>query len=161
MRIPACHPLHDFQPVLGMPPMPSLSSPAGYLTVQCRHCSLMGFHRKGDQTIILFGAGSNDRRLAQGCAEHSFAPHMTRPFAKITTPRLSMQGGHFGHLIVGSAHRIVPPPNDDPGFIAGVWVSGPMGPVKLLEGEFLPIRVRNRAPRTRFESPLDISGPRA
>lgn len=144
MRLSACHPLHRFEPIPGMPPMPSLTKPAGYAAVRCLHCGLMGFHRNGDPTIILTNSNDQERQRARGCSEHSFAP--TAIYAKIIAPRLFMQDTTTP-LMVGSTHRVITPPSHDPSDLLGVWIDGPAGPFRLSVGEFLPIRIRNRRPR--------------
>ena len=144
MRLTRVHPAHSFEEVKGLPTFPSLTD-RPYRTVRCTRCGMTALRRDGDGLLTMLGVA----RTGEDANRVKFCNTMMDDaygilHARITTDLLPLRNPAWSHLTGGTLHRVVPPPTDDNPHLPGVWVAGPDGPVKLLEGEFLPVKVRDR-----------------
>lgn len=141
MQVQLYHPSHDFQPA-DLPPMPGVQGPKAIL--KCARSGVIGWLAKDGNTVNIIG---NSVRLNNVCTDDT---PQALWYAKVTCRALADRGHHFAHLVIGSTHRIIPPPDGNDSRVEGVWVDGPYDPVKLLAGEFLPVKIRIRTRKARI-----------
>lgn len=147
MRVSAIHPLHRFV-AMNLPAMPSLTG-RGYTTVKCTNCGITALRREGDTFLSFFGSDVTDQMKLRFCVAATDERYGVL-HVRITCNALHTRNNPaFAHLLPGTMHRVIPPPPEESGRTNGFWVAGPNGPAKVLEGEFLPVKVRDRhrAPR--------------
>lgn len=138
------NPSHTFEEVAGLPPFPGLTG-KNYRTVRCTRCGVTALRREGDGLTTLTGFQKNAHDIQRAKFCNALREHENGvPHARITTDLLPLRNPAWSHLMGGTVHRIVPPPTEDNPALPGVWVAGPCGPVKVLEGEYLPVKIRSR-----------------
>jgi hypothetical protein len=141
IRLPFHHPAHTFERI-NLPPVPAASGGVRF-AYQCPRCKLMGV--SDGLTSIYVRAGASDYDKVVHCSGGPMQAGITKR-AMITSEALCKRGDAFAHLLPNTTHPFVDPPCMDCESLAGVWVAGPSGPVKLSGGEFMPMpfRVRTR-----------------
>lgn len=149
MRLTRPHPAHTFEEVKGLPAYPGLTG-RNYRTVRCTRCGMTALRRDGDGLLTFTGIAktTEDVNRVRFC-NTMMDDRYGILHARITTDLLPLRNPAWSHLVGGTLHRVVPPPTDDNASLPGVWVAGPDGPVKVLEGEYLPVKVRDRHRQSR------------
>lgn len=142
MKMMIIQPPHSFVPS-ELPPVPGAGR--SFPVLRCQHCGILGYSAD-NKTITLMNANQQKHKAMHCCGDHK---PPTSWYALITCPHLHKRGPAFDRLRPGTTHLIRPIPEFNHSTrVPGIWVYGTRDePVKLLEGEFLPIAAQSRRRR--------------